>query len=425
MLSALNTSMARKTIKFLLSATLLSFVSTPAFSQIASPNDVANLVFWVDAQDVNGTGIQPVNGAPVVTWVDKSPSGKNLTALSGTVTFQAAGFDGVNPGLRFPLVARMGAANPFAGNFQNEMTVFFVNANNTYTNNFALTLNGTNTGQNIADGRFSFHTPWRSNTNIYFDAGACCGATRLWGPYTNGLTETTLYTGLNDAPGSRQLLRVDGQAFRADATGHNANVSRGIHVGDLPGGHQYDGRFAEIVVYDRGLSLGEIQDVECYLLSKWKPSALPSTCEASISASKSVSPYEASGAGSYTLPGNDVIYTISVEHEGGPDLDAGSVFLVDKLPDEVIFYNGDIDDGGPESDPVAFSDSGSSLTLNYATDIAFSDAMTAPTSMADCDHIPSIGYDPDIRFVCINPTGSFNSGSPNPSFSVSFRTRIK
>ena len=151
--------MAKEVFKSVFSALLLSSLSAPAYSQISSPIDLSNLVFWVDAQDVNGTGIQPANGSSVTTWVDKSSGGNNLTTLSGTVTFQSTGFDGVNPGLRFPLVARMAAANPFAGNFQNEITVFFVNANDTRTNNFALTLNGTNTGSNIADGRFSFHTP--------------------------------------------------------------------------------------------------------------------------------------------------------------------------------------------------------------------------------------------------------------------------
>ena len=416
--------MAKKIVQFIFSAWLLGSVTAPAHAQISSPTDVLNLVFWVDAQDVNGTGSQPANGAVISTWVDKSTGGNNLTTLDGTVTFEAAGFDGINPGLRFPLIARMGASNPFAGNFQDEMTLFFVNANVTQTRNFSVSLNGTNRSTNIADGRFSFHTPW-SDDNIYFDAGACCGSTRLSGPFPNAITETTLVSALNDAPGNSQLLRIDGQAFLEDMTGHNANVSRGVHLGDLPSNVQYNGRFAEVVVYDRALSLSEIQDVECYLLLKWKPLAAPSTCAAVIRASKTVTSYETTGASAYNLPGEDVVYTISITHEGGPDLDDGSVFLVDNLPSEVSFYNGDFDDAGPEVNPVIFSQTNASLTFNYATDVGFSDAATPPAALTDCSYTPAVGYDPDVKFVCINPKGAFASGNPDPNISVSFRARIK
>ena len=137
-----------------------------------------------------------------------------------------------------------------SSNFQNKMTIFFVNANVSITNSYSLSLNGHNQSLDIADGRFMFHTPFSDN-NLYFDAGACCVSARLSGPYPTGLTETTLFTGLNDEPGNSQVLRFDGQPFRSDTTGHNANVSHGIHVGDLPDGHIYNGRFAEIVIYDR------------------------------------------------------------------------------------------------------------------------------------------------------------------------------
>lgn len=319
----------------------------------------------------------------------------------------------------------MTAGNPFGGNFQNEMTVFFVNANVTLTNNFAVSLNGTNTSSNIADGRFSFHTPWRSNNNVFFDGGACCGSTRLYGPFPNSVTETTLYTGLNDEPGNRQLLRVDGKAFDSDTTGHNANISRGIHIGDLPGGHQYNGRFAEMLIYDRALSLSEVQDVECFLLLKWKLSAAPSGCSVNVSAAKTVQPYVAAGNASYALPGNDVLYTIKVTHESGPSLDSDKIFITDNIPAELIFYNGDIDDSGPETNPVMFIDSNSGLAFNYVSDVGFSDLLAKPTSMTDCIYTPSPGYDPNLLHLCIAPSGAFASGSPDPFFEVSFRAQIK
>lgn len=400
-------------------------VAPPISAQISTPLDVPNLLFWVDGKDINGTGVQPSDGSVITIWVDKGSGGNDLTTTAGTVTFEEFGFDGINPGLRFPLTARMTTPNPFAGPYQNEMTVFFVNANVSLTNNFSVSLNGSNTGSNIIDGRFSFHTPWRSNNRVFFDGGACCGSTRLENPYPNAPTETTLYTGLNDEPGNRQLLRLDGLAFDSDGTGHNANVSRGIHIGDLPDGHQYNGRFAEMLVYDRALTLPEVQDVECFLLLKWKLAAAPAGCSVKISAIKTIEPYITAGPASYALPGNDVLYKIKVTHESGPSLDADTVFITDKIPSELIFYNADIDDGGPETNPVQFSDSNSGLTFNYTTDVRFSNLPAKPTSMAECTYMPTSGYDPNIIHLCVRPSGAFASGTPDPSFEISFRAQIK
>ena len=99
--------------------------------------------------------------------------------------------------------------------------------------------------------------------------------------------------------------------------------------------------------------------------------------------------------------------------------------MVDKIADELIFYNGDIDDGGPETTPVIFSTTASGLSFDYPTDIAFSDDATEPTNMSECTYTPAVGYDPNVRFVCIMPTGIFNSGTPDPTFEISFRAQIK
>ena len=120
-----------------------------------------------------------------------------------------------------------------------------------------------------------------------------------------------------------------------------------------------------------------------------------------------------------------MIYSLSAIHEGGPDLDAGTIFLVDKLPAEVIFYNGDIDDGGPEINPVSFTTTGSGLSLNYGTDVGFSNLSAVPLMLGDCNYTPIAGYDPNVTFVCIRPSGIFNSGTPNPTFSAAFRAQIR
>ena len=141
----------------------------------------------------------------------------------------------------------------------------------------------------------------------------------------------------------------------------------------------------------------------------------------SLSANKSVELYDPQNLGLYAIPGNDVIYTISVANTGTGDVDSGSMVLFDNMPEDVVFYNGDFDDGGPETDPVIFQGAGSGLMFDYNTDVAFSNAATAPTDFASCTYTPASGYDPNVTFICFNPKGTMAGGS---SWSISFRSRI-
>lgn len=151
---------------------------------------------------------------------------------------------------------------------------------------------------------------------------------------------------------------------------------------------------------------------------------------AELSASKTIRVFDPSSSNSvYAMPGEDVIYTLSVENRGDGEADVDTVFLVDRMPEEVEFFNGDIDQGGTDvhagTDPVGFADNGSGLTFSYATDVGYSSAATRPMSMAECSYTPQAGYDPAVTFICFNPKGRFTAGDPDPAFSVSFRARIK
>ncbi len=147
-----------------------------------------------------------------------------------------------------------------------------------------------------------------------------------------------------------------------------------------------------------------------------------------LEASKTVSVYDPSATGTvYALPGNDVIYTISVDNIGTGDADTDSMELIDRLPPEIEIWNGDIDDGGPETDPVSFSQTGGGgLTFNYATDVRFGTGPTKPADFDSCTTVaPDSSYRPDLTFICFNPKGAMAAGDPDPSFSVNFRARIK
>ena len=145
---------------------------------------------------------------------------------------------------------------------------------------------------------------------------------------------------------------------------------------------------------------------------------------ARLDATKTVAIFDPFSQGLFHIPQNDVTYTIVVENIGDTPTDSGSIFLVDRLPPEVSFFNGDANGPGPGTGNIVFSTTSPSVTFNPATDVRFSDAGFPPVNFSDCNHNPSSGYDPAVRFICIAPGGQLPNGTSGPSFSVTFRARI-
>ena len=141
---------------------------------------------------------------------------------------------------------------------------------------------------------------------------------------------------------------------------------------------------------------------------------------AKLEAAKTVSIFDPTG---YSIPGEDVAYTIEVHNRGGGEADLNTLFLVDKLPAEVSFRNQSFD--GTTSDAVKFQQSSAGLNFDYARDVGFAVAGPPPANFAACNYTPGAGYDSDVAYICFAPNGRMQGGSPSPSFSVSFRTRIK
>ena len=127
----------------------------------------------------------------------------------------------------------------------------------------------------------------------------------------------------------------------------------------------------------------------------------------------------------YSIPGSDVIYTITSANTGSGPVDANSIFLVDTLPPEVTIFDGDMDGAGPAALPVLFTDTDSGLTFG-SSDYGYSTAATPPANMSECTtSAPTNGYLPDVTYICFSPKGAFEEGTITPSnFSLSFRARI-
>lgn len=153
-------------------------------------------------------------------------------------------------------------------------------------------------------------------------------------------------------------------------------------------------------------------------------SAFRSTQSALFTANKTVA-VAADSPTNYAIPGSDVIYTISIENTGNGPADLDSVFLVDNIPPEMEFFNGDMDGAGPATGPVLFTPEDSGLTLS-AADVGYSFDAAPPTSMTDCDDTPAAGYVTTVRYICFAPKGYARPGTlfPANTASLSFRMKI-
>lgn len=144
-----------------------------------------------------------------------------------------------------------------------------------------------------------------------------------------------------------------------------------------------------------------------------------------LEAEKTQAVWDPSGAGAYSLPGQDIAYTLTVRNASSGPTDADTIFLVDRIPDEVEFYNGDFDPFDADPAPVLFSDNASGLTFSYSSDVGYSASPGRPSGMAQCTYTPAPGYDPNVRHVCLAPGGAMDAGTPSPEASFSFRGRIR
>jgi uncharacterized repeat protein (TIGR01451 family) len=143
-----------------------------------------------------------------------------------------------------------------------------------------------------------------------------------------------------------------------------------------------------------------------------------------LALTKITSIYDDGVTAPFAIPGNDAIYTINLSNTGTGSITADTVFMVDPIPAQLTFFNGDANGAAAGTDPVLFADNGSNLTFTYSTDVRYS--QTAPANFAACTYTPTAGYDPLVRYICVNPKGRMTgkSGAPTPNFDISFRARI-
>lgn len=235
-------------------------------------------------------------------------------------------------------------------------------------------------------------------------------------------TSADLLTGPFGAGFANYVVRFDDEANVVVDTGAHA-AGQALGSAPLPVRSEgdplsvFDGELAQgdwtISVCDVfvGADNGELREFEL-LITPMVP----------LTSTKTVRLLETDG---FAVPGADLIYTITLENTTGAPVDGDTLLIIDTLPPEVIFFNGDVDGAGPLQNTISFTQTGNTLTFDPVADIGFSNSQVRPADFSDCDYSPTLGFDPAIRFVCINPKGIFEAGPPNPSASFSFRVRIR
>jgi len=254
-------------------------------NKFAFPPAFSNCVLWLDANDVNGTGLTSTAGT-VTSWVDKSGSNNNSTAASGSPTLTLNSLNG-KPGIVFS-----GASNSYIQVprvVTDDFSIFIV---------FTTTATGANSTPTPGPGQA--HTDaagnhWWGGLGIFDgemagtsnDMGiSLCGSSLAFGQgdQTSG-QDTTEFSAVavNTGAGfigeifrtrSSGLMQmfVNG-AFQVSTTGSTASrTSPTIKIGSiqtLPPGYFFTGTVYEIICYTSILTPTQRKIIEGYLAWKW------------------------------------------------------------------------------------------------------------------------------------------------------------
>lgn len=133
-----------------------------------------------------------------------------------------------------------------------------------------------------------------------------------------------------------------------------------------------------------------------------------------------------------SIPGAWIRYEVRVENQGPDGLDDNSISIVDEIPQEVSVCVAAACTcsglGCTQVDPVHYDDTGSpiatGLTYDYSTQVEYS------TDGTNFNYVPQPdgeGFDANVRYVRIRPSGAMNqpSGADNAQFELKYVVRLE
>lgn len=231
-----------------------TFTATPSNWPGAFPG----LALWLDAKQITGLA----SGGTLTTWVDVSGAGHHATqaTLASRPTYQAAAVNG-QPGVRFDgSNDYLNLAGTVISGSQARTVLVVARPTSGGNRGFVDLGNGSTTGRGFM---LSPEYGVRVNGgNSLWNPAATLGTSALFIVQLNGTTTNTLSGWLDGA-----ALNVTSQTSTTVTTTGSGIV--GGWAATPVGSTSYSGDIAEIVVYNRALSVAERQSLEQYLTGKY------------------------------------------------------------------------------------------------------------------------------------------------------------
>lgn len=228
----------------------------PTTCELFTPESIAGLQVWLDADDYNGNGTSPSDEATLATsWKDKSGNNNDYTLVSGP-TFESTGILGkpsveiLSGGFNAPA----GAAIPGNGEF----TTYYVAQKLASDSNGRLVEGHSG---NWLLGHWSTYT-----RSLYLSNSP---AQHARGPATtSNITDPYMFGLIREADGSWNFRDQTGALSGTSSSNSPAGIRWDINQGYYSG-ESSDSYFGEFIQYNRALNDTERGIVEDYLKEKW------------------------------------------------------------------------------------------------------------------------------------------------------------
>jgi len=276
-----------------------------------SPTSITGCQLWLDGADPVGNGTQPLNGATVSTWFDKSLNGRNATVAPSRI----AGTYSTNLRAVNFATSNTGYITTYSASPTNE-TMFVVFNNPTASSSNNILIGGVSGARSLGagysgSGGATVGVVGNLNTQQAWLARTAAGS------YTLGTTAivTSQFT-----TSTNSISINGGTVSTGGAPGFTAGRVTYLGVDATNAAFFYVGFAMEIIFYDSILTATQCQQVESYLASKWnaRPHSFRSFPPASI-ASRSISSFSPRSISGLLvwLDGTDTSATGLVPANGG------------------------------------------------------------------------------------------------------------
>jgi hypothetical protein len=247
-----------------------------------NPKTIAGLQLWLDAADASS--VTTVSGA-ASQWNDKSGNGRHATqttannrpAYNGVIGGKAAlTFDGTNDAMATGLesasltgyatyfcVCRPNFADATAANVKTPL----YGRDSTTSNSYGMNLLNTS-------GTLTLNTQWRG-----------AGFNQAGGPTVTLGIDAIMVGGITPTQNVRRVNGVAANLSTTPTAGTNSAAGNFLNVGQDPSQLRWwNGPIGEVLVYNRDLSISEIQTIERYLTTKWAIGVQPTASNADAQA---------------------------------------------------------------------------------------------------------------------------------------------